>query len=91
MLKIFDDAKDKNVANFVVFGKAADSKIYEDEAYTTQAKQADVEDAFKKGRLVVMNGTTVLVPVALAANKVTTITGTSPAGTEWVALATPAG
>ena len=93
MIKIFDDAKHKNVSAFVVYAKAADSKIYEDSAFTTQAKQADVEDAYNHNRLVVMNGTVALRPVALDANKVATIdvTGTTVAGAEWAALATPAG
>lgn len=93
--KVFDDARDKNVANFVVYGKAADSKLYYDSDYTTQVTQADVEDAFNKGRLIVMNSTTALVPIALSANKVLTASmAGSPAaitGTEWAAVATPAG
>ena len=93
MNKIFDDAKDKNVAKFVVYGKAADSKVYYDSAYTTQVTQADLEDAFKKGRLIVMNSTVALVPVALDANKVATIdvSGTTVTGAEWAAVATPQG
>lgn len=93
--KIFDDARDKNVANFVVYGKAADSKLYYESTYTTQVKQADIEDAFNKGRLIIMNSTTALVPIALAGNKVTTAAlAGSPAaiaGTEWAAEATPVG
>lgn len=93
MKKIFDDAKHKNVSAFVVFAKAADSKIYVDAEFEEQAKQADIEDAFNHGRLIVMNGDVALVPVALDANKVATIdvTGTTVAGAEWEALATPAG
>lgn len=93
MKKIFDDAKHKNVSAFVVFAKAADSKIYEDAAYTTQVKQADVEDAYNHGRLVVMNGDVALKPVALDANKVATIdvSGTTVSGAEWAAVATPQG
>lgn len=98
MLKIFDDAKDKNVANYVVFGKAADSKIYVDEAFETQATQAEIEDAFKKGRLAVAvddgnDGYNYLVPFALEANKVITATlvSTTLTATAWEAEATPAG
>lgn len=93
MNKIFDDAKDKNVAKFVVYGKAADNKVYYDSAYTTQVTQADLEDAFKKGRLIVMNSAVALVPVALDANKVATIdvSGTTVTGAEWAAVATPQG
>ena len=93
MNKIFDDAKHKNVAAFVVYAKAADNKIYEDSAFTSQAKQADVEDAFNHGRLIVMNGAVALIPVALDANKVATIdvSGTTVSGAEWAAVATPQG
>lgn len=93
MNKVYDDAKDKNVANFVVYAKAADSKVYYEAAYTTQVTQADLEDAFKKGRLIVMNGTVALSPVALDANKVATIdvSGTTVTGAEWAAVATPQG
>lgn len=95
--KIFDDARDKNVANFVVYGKAADSKLYYDLTVDTpvQVKQADIEDAFNKGRLIIMNSTTALVPLALSGNKVLTASMSgSPAaitGTEWAAEATPVG
>ena len=93
MRKVYDDAKDKNVANFVVYGKAADNNVYYEEAYTTQVKQEDLEDAFLKGRLIVMAGDVALIPVALDANKVATIdvSGTTVSGAEWAALATPAG
>lgn len=93
MNKIFNDAKDKNVANFVVYGKAADSKVYYEAAYTNQVTQADLEDAFNKGRLIIMSGDVALVPVVLNANKVTTValSSGSVAGTEWAAKATPAG
>ena len=93
MNKIFDDAKHKNVAAFVVYAKAADSKIYVDDEFEEQAKQADIEDAFNHGRLIVMNEDVALIPVALDANKVATIdvAGTTVSGAEWEALATPAG
>lgn len=98
MQKIFDDAKDKNVGAFVVYGKAEDSKIYYEAAFTNQVKQADVEDAFKKGRLLVAisdgdDGFNYLAPFALAANKVTTasVVSTTLTAVEWVALATPEG
>ena len=98
MQKIFDDAKDKNVGAFVVYGKAADNKIYYEAAFTTQAKQADVEDAFKKGRLLVAvpdgsDGFNYLAPFALEANVVTTasVVSSTLTAAKWTALATPAG
>lgn len=95
MLKIFQDAKDKNVKSLVVYGKAADHKLYLESTYTTQVDQADIEEAFKKGMLVIMNSTQALRPFALAANKVVTadLSGAQSAiaGVEWEAKATAQG
>ena len=38
--KMMIDANDKYVANYVVYGKAADKKLYYDAAYTEQVTQA---------------------------------------------------
>lgn len=73
MKKIFQDAKDKYVTALIVFGKAADSKLYEDAEYTKQVDQADVEDAFEKGVLMVVVGTAEYRPVKVAGNKVTIV------------------
>lgn len=95
--RVFDDARDKNVANFVVDGKAADGKLYYDLTATTpvQVTQADVEDAFKKGRLVVSTTDGLFQALAVVGNKVLTagMTGSPAAiaGIEWAALATPVG
>lgn len=77
--KIFDQAKDKNVANLVVFGKSADSKLYYESTYTNQVDQAVAEDAFLKGRLVIKVGDNYVYPMSLASHKLKTIdaTGTS--------------
>lgn len=94
MNKIFQDAKDKNVKSFVVFGKAADHKLYTDSTYTAanKATQAEVEDAFWKGMLLIKIGDIYCKPVALDGNKVYTATlEGSPAAatvTEWTAVAT---
>lgn len=94
MDKIFQDAKDKNVKALVVYGKTADHKLYSDSAYTAANKvtQAEVEDAFKKGMLIIVNGDNWLRPTALNGNKVYTATlEGSPAAatvTEWTAVAT---
>lgn len=90
MVKIFDDAKDKNVANVVVYAKSADSKIYLESAYTTQVKQAELEDAFNKGRLIVMVGDVAAAPIYVNANKVGVISASAGSVTEYTAVATPA-
>lgn len=94
--RVFDDARDKNVANFVVYAKTSDSKLYYDLTATTpvQVTQADIEDAFAKGRLIVVDedGAS-LVPFAIKANKVTTakLVSSTLTATEWAAVATPVG
>ena len=90
MKKIFIDASDKYVAAVVVYGKAADSKLYIDAEYTTQAEEADVADAFVKNQLVVMAADdVVLKPVKLDGNKVLTIdyASSTVSATEWTAKA----
>lgn len=54
MLKtIYETGYDLHVANYVAY-LHTDKKLYEDEAHKTQAKKADVEKAFKLGRLIIM-------------------------------------
>lgn len=88
MNKIFEQAKDLHVRNYVVYGKTGDKKLYYDAAYKTQVTQADLEDAFTKGALLVVDGANKLVPVALAANTVKTV-GDTGTLTSWTAIATP--
>lgn len=76
MNKIFEQSKDLHVANYVVYGKAADKKLYVDAAFTTQADEADVADAFAKGRLLVVLGDAHHAPVIVEDEKVTVITVT---------------
>ena len=89
MKKIFIDASDKYVAAIVVYGKAADSKLYVDAEYTTQAEEADVADAFIKNQLVVMDDDVALKPVKLDGNTVLTIdyASSTVSATEWTAKA----
>ena len=72
MEKIFEHANDLHVRNYVFYGKTADSKLYYEPEYTNQVDKADLENAFKKG-LVIVEGANYLVPVLLAGNKVSTI------------------
>lgn len=71
MKKIWQDAKDKYVTSVVFFGNSTDNKLYEDAEFTVQAKEEDVEDAFLKCNLVVMQGTDYTVATKVAANVVT--------------------
>lgn len=47
---LYETGYDLHVANYVAY-LHTDKKLYEDEAHKTQAKKADVEKAFKLGRL----------------------------------------
>lgn len=95
--KVFDDARDKNVGSYIVYGDTTDNKLYYDLTATTpvQVTQADVEDAFNKGRLVVVTSAGAYASIAVVGNKVVTAamsgSPTAIAGTEWAAVATPAG
>lgn len=88
MTKVHEDAKDLHVRSLIFYGKAADHKLYRESTYKTQITSAELADAFKKGMVLVFDGTNYLIPVAFAGSKVTTMSGTtSVAGTEWSAKA----
>lgn len=63
MERIFDQAKDKNVAAIVVYGKGTDGKAYVDATGTTQYKTSALKDAFLK-RAIVQIGSDYFVPIA---------------------------
>lgn len=65
MDKIFDQAKDKNVAAIVIYGKGSDGKAYADANGTTQLKTSDLKDAFLK-RAVIQIGTEYFIPVTFS-------------------------
>ena len=71
--KMMIHANDKYVANYVVYGKTADKKLYYDAAYKEQVTQSDAEDAFLKGRLIIKVGTDYIYPVSLSTHKIKTI------------------
>jgi len=75
-----DQFKDKNVANFFVYAKAADSKIYLESTFTTQVKKAELQDAFRKGRLLVIGaGEKVYAPIYVDGEKVAVVDTVSSA------------
>ena len=65
MDKIFDQAKDKNVAAIVIYGKGSDGKAYADANGTTQLKTSELKDAFLK-RAVIQIGTEYFIPVTFS-------------------------
>ena len=65
MDKIFDQAKDKNVAAIVIYGKGSDGKAYADANGTTQLKTSELKDAFLK-RAVIQIGTEYFIPVSFS-------------------------
>ena len=71
--KLYEQGKDLHVANYVAYGKTADHKLYADEGYKETATKAEIEDAFVKGRLVIVEGANYLVPVAFGATGVITV------------------
>lgn len=85
---VFADAADKNVCGVIYYGKTADHKLYLEADYKTQITQAQLEDAFKKGQVLIYDGTSYMIPVSITGNKAVTVAGTtSVAGTEWTAKA----
>lgn len=77
MEKIYEDAVDLNVRAYVVYGKTADKKLYLEKDCKTQAAKAEVEDAFKKGMLLIMDGSNILKPISMAGTTVKTVTEAS--------------
>lgn len=73
MEKIFQDAKDLNVAARIVYGKTADGKLYLDADLTEQAPAAAVAEAFNKNVLVVKVGDASFKPVKFDDDTVTVI------------------
>ena len=100
MLKIYDDAKDKNIANYVCYVTSGDHNLYVDKECTIQVKQEEAEEAFLKGRLVIMNddfeaGDIKIIgnPTAMLNEKVfmVTVSNTTCSGTVYLTVPTPEG
>ena len=84
--KFYEQGKDLHVANHMAYGKTADHKLYADEAYKETVTKAEIEDAFKKGRLVIIEGANYLVPVAFGTTGVITVTAGDTVKTQaWTA------
>lgn len=65
MNKIFQQAKDKNVAAVVIYGKSGESSpaAYFDSACTVKMKTSELKDAFLK-RAVVQVGKDIFMPIS---------------------------
>lgn len=74
MEKIFDQAKDQNVAALMIYGKDTDGKAYADAAGTTQLKTSELQDAFVK-RALIKIGDDYFIPTGFSVvNKIGTVT-----------------
>lgn len=73
---IYETGYDLHVANYIAY-LHTDKKLYEDEAHKTQAQKADVEEAFKLGRLIIIGADKTYLPVALLAAGVVVTDGTT--------------
>ena len=84
--KFYEQGKDLHVANYVAYGKTADHKLYADEAYKETVTKAEIEDAVKKGRLVIVEGANYLIPIAFGtAGVVTMDTASTLKAVTWTA------
>ena len=67
MDRIYDQAKDKNIAAIVIYGKSGESKpaAYADSACTIKMTTSELKDAFLK-RAVVLIGSDYYIPIAFS-------------------------
>ena len=73
MEKVFEQAKDLHVRNVIVYGNNTDNKLYREAEYETEITTVELEDMFKKGALLINDGTNLLVGVVFAGNQVKTL------------------
>lgn len=64
MDKIFQQAKDKNVAAIVIYEKTSETKAYKDAAFTVQYTTSELKDAFLKGAVIALAAGGFAKPVA---------------------------
>lgn len=74
---IYETGYDLHVANYIAY-LHTDKALYEEEDHKTKAKKADVERAFKLGRLLVVAADKTYLPIALLADGVVVTDGTTP-------------
>lgn len=80
MERIYNDAKDKNVAKIVIFVNA--NKAYLDDAHKVQFKTSELKDAFMKGCVLKTAENTYAIPTNYTeASKVGTVSAIMAAST----------
>lgn len=81
MDRIYDQAKDQNVAALVIYAKeTADNKAYADSACKVQLKTSELKDAFIK-RALVKVGENYFIPISYSeTSKVGSVNYTSTTG-----------
>lgn len=73
---IYETGYDLHVANYIAY-LHTDKALYEEEDHKTKAKKADVERAFKLGRLLVVAADKTYLPIALLPVGVVVTDGTT--------------
>lgn len=87
--KLYEQGNDLHVANYMAYGKTADHKLYADAVFKKTVTEAEIKDAFQKGRLIIIEGANYLLPVAFGTTGVVTVTAGETVKTQaWVASAT---
>lgn len=95
MKTLFEKANNQHVAQFIIYGKASDSKLYYDLTAATpeQVTEEDLNKLFATGKLVisvtVSDVETLYLPVAVVGNKAKTVdvASSTVTVTEWAAKA----
>lgn len=65
MERIYDQAKDQNIAAILIYGKSGDTKAYVDSACKTQITTSKLKEAFVKRALIVI-GEEYFIPVSFS-------------------------
>lgn len=63
MEKLYNDAKDKFVSAYYIYGKTGETKAYADAACTVQMKTSELKEAVLK-RAVIKIGEAIYIPVS---------------------------
>ena len=73
MEKFYETGNDLHVASYIVYGHT-DDKVYADAAHKKTVTKDELAHAFKLGRLIVNDGTDLLMAVAYGSTGVKTLT-----------------
>ena len=80
MAKIYDQAKDKNVAAIIIYGKSSETSspspsAYVDSECTVKYKTSELQDAFLKRAVIQIGPSNYYIPIDLSiSNKIGTVT-----------------